>query len=327
MQICYIDINAPDCIEDYSYASVTRYGGGRIIAAALLEKLDTLHIYANPICFDNVRTGKINQCFSLGDEAREAIKNGAPIKNYIADADQYDIFFHHFSHIHLNLEGCRSQKQVVWPVGWREPVHPLNENIMLFDKENQEPQIQGTAKIYDITIGPKFEPFQEYKKKDIIFQCSRHFSHYNSILVAKLALKYEIQTIFAGPIENGYPLMNFVDNKTTHYIGVIDQKTKQDFYKRAKLNTQFQGYNISVTLAGKEAASYGCPILATPVGGWNSFIKPGINGFKFVTENHFIEAWEKRNLILQKHCYNEALQFSENRMVEMVLKALEEINK
>jgi hypothetical protein len=39
-------------------------------------------------------------------------------------------------------------------------------------------------------------------------------------------------------IENGYPLMDYIDNKTTFYLGVIDSETKRDFYKRAKLNTR-----------------------------------------------------------------------------------------
>lgn len=326
MKICYLDINAPDCVEDYS-SCPTRYGGGRIIGAALLEQLNHFHIYANIACFDNVKHERLKQCFALSNEVRENIKNGAPIKKYIAEADQYDIFFHHFSHIYLNLEGCRSQKQAVWPVGWRESVHPLNTNVLLFDRDNQEPQFQGEAKIYDIVIGPKFELFQEYKKEDIIFQCSRHFSHYNSVTVAQLALKYGITTYFAGPIEAGYPLMTYVDNKTTHYLGVIDQKTKQDFCKRAKINTQFQDYNISVTLAAKEAASYGCQIWATPVGGWRSFIKEGNNGFVISSEENFAQAWKNRDKIKQADCYRWASKFDEERMVSSVLIALNEINK
>lgn len=324
MKICYLDINVPDCIEDYS-SLPTRYGGGRIIAASLLERLHDFHIYANAACFDNVKPGKLSQCFTLTNDDRESIKNGAPVKNYIVNADQYDLFFHHFSHVHLNLTGCRSQKQVVWPVGWREPVHPLNKNVMLFDRQNQEPQFMGQPTIYDIIIGPKFELFKAYPKEDIIFQCSRHFSHYQSIIVAQLALKYDIKTYFAGPIENGYPLIDYIDNKTTFYLGVIDSETKRDFYKRAKLNTQFQNYPISATLAGKEASSYGCGILASPIGGWKHFIKDSINGFFIKTEADFIKAWEKRDQLSQKNCYDMGLPHSEENMVNSILHALNNI--
>jgi len=324
MKICYLDINAPDCIEDYS-PSPTRYGGGRIVAACLLERLYNFHIYADAACFNNVKSERLSQCFALTNEDRESIKNGAPVKNYIAEADQYDLFFHHFSHVHLNLTGCRSQKQVVWPVGWRELIHPLNENVMLFDRQNQEPQFMGQSTIYDIVIGPKFEAFKEHPKEDIIFQCSRHFSHYQSIVVAQLALKYSIKTYFAGPIENGYPLMDYIDNKSTFYLGIIDSETKRDFHKRAKLNTQFQNYPISVTLAGKEASSYGCGILASPVGGWNHFIKEGINGFFIRSDVDFIKAWEKRNELSQKRCYNAGLIYSEEKMADSVLDALKNI--
>jgi len=324
MNIAYIDMNFDDTIEDYHY-SPKRYGGGRIIASALLYKLDTFDIYSNSESFVNIEKSKQNQCFSLDNAARQKIKNGDNIKKYIPNCDKYDIFLHHFSNVFLNLEGCRSQKQAVWSVGWREQINPNNKNILLFDHIGQEPQMVGNHKIFKIVIGPKFEQFKKYDKEDIIFQCSRHFPLYQSIAVAQLALKYNIKTYFAGPIENGYPLIDFIDNKNTFYLGVIDSETKQDFYKRAKLNTQFQNYPISATLAGKEAASYGCGILACPVGGWNLFIKEGLNGFFINNEIDFINAWEKRGELKQQNCYNLGLPHSEENMINSVLNALKAI--
>jgi len=317
-------MNFDDTIEDYHH-SPKRYGGGRIIASALLYKINSFDIYSNPESFLNVDESKQNQCFALNNSSRQAIKNGDSIKKYIPDADKYDIFFHHFSNVHLNLNECRSQKQAVWPVGWRETVHPDSTNVLLFDKLCQEPQMSANHTIFEIVIGPKFETFKEYPKEDIIFQCSRHFSHYQSIIVAQLALKYGIKTYFAGPIENGYPLMDYIDNKTSFYLGVIDSETKRDFYKRAKLNTQFQNYPISATLAGKEAASYGCGILASSIGGWKHFIKDSVNGFFIKTEADFIKAWEKRDELSQKNCYDMGLPHSEENMVNSTLLALKNI--
>ena len=324
MNIAYIDMNLDDTVEDYHH-SPKRYGGGRIIASALLYRLDTFDIYSNSESFVNIEELKKKQCFSLDNFARQKIKNGDNIKKYIPNCDKYDIFFHHFSNVFLNLEGCRSQKQAVWPVGWMEQINPNTKNVLLFDHIGQEPQMSATHKIFEIVIGPKFEEFKEYEKEDIIFQCSRHFHLYQSIAVAQLALKYNIKTYFAGPIENTYPLMDFIDNKNTFYLGVVDSETKQDFYKRAKFNTQFQNYPISATLAGKEASSYGCGILACPVGGWNSFIKEGLNGFFINNEIDFINAWEKRNELKQQNCYNLALPHSEENMINSVLDALKAI--
>jgi len=324
MKIAYIDVNESDCIEDYHVAP-KKYGGGRIIAAALLNQLDDFHIYGDEKCFDGIPIEKRKQGHFLCERERQAIKNGAPLKNYIPNSDEYDIFFHHFAATYLNLQGCRSQKQVVWPVGWREIVHPYHKHVLLFDIKNQEPQLTSNHKVYNIVIGPKFPVFQEYPKEDMIFQCSRHCRAYHSIEVAYYALKHEITTVFAGPIDKDYPLLNFINNKITYYLGVIDQKTKEDFMKRAKVNTQFQDYNISVTLAAKEAASYGCTIFATKMGGYKNFIKDGVNGFFIFSDMDFCNSWNKLDDIKQINCYNEALQFSEDKMVESVLSALNDI--
>lgn len=319
-------MNFDDTSEDYHH-SPKKYGGGRVIASALLYKMETFDIYANPKCFLNIDLSKQNQCIPLNNDSRQAIKNGESIKKYIPDADKYDIFLHHFSYVYLNLSECRSKKQAVWPVGWRESVNPKSENVLLFDAACQEPQTTGLHKIFEIVIGPKFEPFKKLLKEDIIFQCSRHFPRYQSIEVAQLALKYSIKTYFAGPIESGYPLIDYIDNKNTFYLGVVDSETKSQFYKRAKLNTQLQNYPISATLAGKEASSYGCGILASPVGGWNYFIRENVNGFFIRNESDFVKAWEARNKISQQDCYDVGLSHSEENMINSVLASLLSIHK
>lgn len=317
-------MNFDDTVEDYHH-SPKKYGGGRVIASALLYKIETFDIYSNPKSFLNIDLSKQNQCFALNSDSRQAIKNGESVKKYISNADEYDIFLHHFSYVYLNLSECRSKNQAVWPVGWREFVNPKNKNVLLFDTVCQEPQMTGPHKIFKIVIGPKFEPFKEFPKEDIVFQCSRNFSSYRSVEVAQLALKYSIKTYFAGPIELGYPLMNYIDNKNTFYLGVINSETKSEFYKRAKLNTQLQNYPISATLAGKEAASYGCGILASPVGGWNYFIKENVNGFFIRNESDFVKAWEARDKISQRDCYDAGLDHCEENMINSVLGCLTSI--
>ncbi len=326
MKVLYVDTNYDDTVEGYSLdPTKAKYGGGSVIFKHLLEYWKNSHdnvlcLAANPKCY----TGEC-PFISLNKEQRQALRNNVPLKAIIPNADDYDIFFHHFADVHLNLEGCRSQKQVVWPVGWRENVHPKHTHVMMFDIKNQQSHFTAPAKIYNIVIGPKFQPFQIYKKEDFIFQCSRHFKHYHSIDVAQMALKYGVQTYFAGPIEAGYPLMDYIDNKTTHYLGVIDETTKRDYYSRAKLNTQWQDYGISVTLAGKEAASYGCPILATRVGGWLDFIKPGINGDFIGLDEDFINVWNNRDNYPQEECYNYGLELSSDKMIETVVEALKDL--
>jgi len=324
MKIAYLDLNEDDLIEDYSLTP-NKYGGGRIIAASLLDKLKDFFIYSNIKSFDNIDDNKKNQCFSLDLNSRRAIKSGLPLKNYIKNADEYDIFFHHHADVFLNLENCKSQKQAVWPVGWAETVHSKTKNILLFDPEVQATKYSEFAKIYKIVIGPRFEKFQEYKKEDFIFQCSRHCNEYQSIQLAQLCNKHNIKIYFAGPIVPGYELLNFIDNKNSFYLGSISQEIKIAFMKKSKFNAQLQTYPISATLTGKECSSYGVSIMASEIGGWKNYIKHGINGFFIRNENDFFNAWENRDKIKQKDCYELGLEHSEENMIALVIQSLTNI--
>jgi glycosyltransferase involved in cell wall biosynthesis len=325
MKIAYLDLNEDDLIEDYSL-NPNKYGGGRIIASTLLDRLNDFHIFGNKECFNNLNEDKRNrQCFSLTLSERQAIKNGAPVKNFIQNINQYDIFFHHFSNISINLDGHKKPKEVVWPVGWSENVNENIKYILFFDKKNQNARYSKYAKVYDIVIGPRFEPFIERKKENFIFQCSRHGNLYQSIELASLCNKYNIKIYFAGPIEQEYDLLKYINNKNSFYIGLISQELKKDFFKKAKANVQIQTYPISATLTGKEASSYGVPILAAPIGGWNDYIKHGINGFFIQNEEDFINAWHNLDIIKQENCYNLGSDHSEEKMFELVVKSLQEI--
>jgi len=326
MNIAYLDLNEDDHFEDYS-TTPDKYGGGRIIGAALLNRLDNFFLFANEKCFKNIDKNKISQCIPLSLEARQGIKNGEPVKKYIKNIDDYDIFFHHFHYTYLNLEGHKNKKQVVWPIGWREIVHDDARNILLFDREVQETIYNQNAKIYKIVIGPKFEAFEQRRKENFIFQCSKHNNFYQSIEIAILANKYKIKTYFSGPIDPGYELLRYIDNVNTFYLGVISHELKKDFFKKAKANMQIQNYPISATLTGKEASSFGVPILATPIGGWNAYIKHGVNGFFIQNEQDFINAWMNIDNIKQKDCYNLGSIHSEDNMVKLTLEALEDVYK
>ncbi len=323
MKICYVDMNEDDCVEHY-HPSPKRYGGGRVIASAMLSRYADFHIYGNPLCFEGVE--QITQCHGLSLSSRQAIKRGEPLKNFIPDADSYELFFHHFSDVYLNLDGCASDKQTVWPVGWRETLHPKHKYALYFDIKNQEPYITSCPKIFNITIGPKFPDFKEYQKSDYIFQCSRHCNLYQSAELAQMCAHLGIKIVFAGPIDAGYPLLEFIDNKNTFYLGVIEQKEKEENYKRACFNTQCQSFDISVTLAGKEAASFGTPIIATRVGGWKDFIQEGVNGFFIDGTEKLSKIWQQRHQCKQLDCYSLAKEkFSEDKMVSMVTDSLTQI--
>jgi glycosyltransferase involved in cell wall biosynthesis len=121
--------------------------------------------------------------------------------------------------------------------------------------------------------------------------------------------------------------MNFIDNKTTFYLGSISQEDKIKYNKIAKFHTQFQTYPTCATLSAKESLSYGTPIMASSIGEWPSFIVEGLNGFIVKTEQDFVKAWENRNNIKQINCYNSVTKHSEDKMIEEFYSAFEQIVK
>jgi hypothetical protein len=325
MRIAFIDLNYPDHFEDYSY-SPKNYGGARIVPGAMMERKNDFFIYSDEKSFQNVNNGKKQQCKILDWPKRNALRNGECLKSVIPEADDYDLFFWNATNIKLNLDNCRNKKHVVWSIGWRETVHQNIENLICFSFKFQQPVLLGMPNIYHAVIGPNIEGFTEYQKEDIIFQCTRHVECFQSIQVAQLGLKYGIKTIFAGPIGKDYPLMNFIDNKTTFYLGSISQEEKIKYNKLAKFHTQFQTYPTCATLSAKEALSYGTPIMASTAGEWPNFILEGINGFIIRNEQDFIKAWEARDSIKQLNCYNSILKFSEEKMIDEFYCAFEKIN-
>lgn len=324
MKVAYIDLNHPDFFEDYSYEP-KRYGGGRIIPGPLMEKYNDFVVCSDKRSFENVRSEKLGQCRILDWDARRAIREGAPLKDHVPNAEQFDLFFHANTNIHLNLDGLNAQ-QVVWSVGWSETLNPLNTHVMYFDQEGQMPILSSNAhQIHKIIIGPKVEAFQEYPKEDLIFQCTRHEKCFQSMEMAQLALKYKIKTVFAGPLQHGYPLPTLIDNVTTFYLGEISNSEKIAWNKRAKFNTQLQSWPTCATLSAKESLSYGSAIIALPIGGWPRFIKQGINGFLINSEQDFVNAWASRNSIVQKNCWDTASEHSEDKMIATVQAAFSKI--
>lgn len=320
--VLYLDINTPDLIE--YYGSYDYYGGGAIFARAAIRKLDNFYIAAREQCFTGMPKEYRGKCIVLQEEDIVRIRNGEELSNFIPFLNSFQIVVHHFSNIHVNtkLPSCH------WNVGYSDPVHPNNHHVLLFDSDNQAPQFySNNHTLHKVVIGPKMPPFQEYKKEDLIVNIGRITSTYQSIQIAQLAQKYSIPMIFAGPLDgNGYgdEFLKYVGGPV-EYLGVVDEATKIDLFKRSKLSCQMMNYPISITLSMKQGASFGMGCLATPVGQYRSFIKERKNGFFIKSEENFITAWNDRNEIKQIDCYNSVLPYSENNMLQSFLKVFNDI--
>jgi hypothetical protein len=323
MKIAYIDLNDETFWEDYSI-SPKKYGGGRVFAAAAKENYLDFHldIYANPRSFDNVTDSENKRaCIPTTWEQRDAIRQYKPIKDIIANAEQYDLFVTHNMGFPINTEGLKG-KLCAWALGREEWCDPRFKHVLQYN-EYQLTKVGPETKTYRTVIGKPLPEFREYNKENFIFQCTRHTPIFGSIEIAATCNNLGIKAYFAGPIDKDYPLLQFIDNKNTFYLGIISEEIKIEFLKRARLCTFYHRWNTPFNLSAIEALSYGTPIAATPVGFWPSLVKKE-NGFFFSSEEDFKKKFEE-NPFSQRDCWNSAQPYSEQNMIDSFLKAFQTI--
>jgi len=312
MKILYLDLNDNNLVEDYS-SNPKKYGGGRIFASAAIQKDKNFFIAGYEKCFININD-KTN-CIFTTEEERKRIVNGEKIKDIIPNAEYFDIFIYHRYDTYLNLEGLKG-KQCCWAVGRDESINPKIKNLLVHNREYQNCKIDSSTKMHDIIIGTKNEGYFFHKKEDFIFQCSRHEPIFGTIQVAQLCKKYGIPAVFAGPIQNEYPLMDYIDNNLIKYVGEISETEKAFFYKKAFASTYLHFWQTPFNLSAVESLSHNTPIIATNTGFWPSFIKNGINEFIKNTEEDFINAIKKSKEIDQFSCYETSLKYTTDTMIE-----------
>jgi hypothetical protein len=324
MKILYFDLNDRDLIEPYF--DYDHYGGGCIFLRAAFQVLPDIYLAAREECFERCPESLLDRKVVLSEQDIIDIRQGRPIVELMGEGllNQFDLIVHHFSQIWINTTGLKC-KSCHWNVGYRDPVHPLNKHVLLFDVNNQSPIFQSNDhSIYQVVIGPKIPPFQEYEKEDYIFCCGRLTNSYQSIQIAQLARKYEIPIVFSGPIDRDYPFLDYLSDYTT-YLGIVDNQTKIKYYEKSKLSCQMMNYNISITLSMKEGAARGQGCLCTPVGQYRTWLKPEYNGYFVTSEQDFVKGWENRDLLLQENCYNSILEFSEDKMIKSFVNAFKQV--
>jgi glycosyltransferase involved in cell wall biosynthesis len=320
MKIAYIDLNYPDHYESYAI-NPKRYGGGRIFAAWAKELINNFHIFSSESSFQDLseNDSRLN-CHQISHDQQQSIRDGKAIAEVIPETEDVDIFVHHFSNIHINT----LKPQIIWCLGYGEQIHPLNKHVMLYNKNKQRPVTTNLDHIiYDVVIGvPIPESFEYNKKEDFIFQCTRHVPEFGSINVAQLCNHYKIKCIFAGPINDHYPLLNHIDNVNTFYIGTISNEEKIEYTKKARLYTFLHSWPTPFNLSAIDALAYGTPIVSTPIGFWPELIEQNKNGFIIENEKDFINVWNKSLDIDQQDCFNTAKNFTVNKMIESFHKSI-----
>lgn len=311
--------------EDYS-VNPKGYGGGACFARwgkeLLNDEKNEFIIFGPEEAFKNLGPNeRKDKCISLPPSILKAIRLKLPIDQVISGLEVFDLIVHHHTCETINMGGLK-MPQVHWSgFGRGDAGHPNNDYILLYTP--REKPCFGEKYKY-IKIGKPVGPLEYTVKQPYIFQCSRHDESINTIEVAKNCLKYNINGYFAGPIHDNYKLMEYIDNKTTFYLGLVSEEEKLLTTKFATLTTYLHKWDTVFNQSVIESWALGTPILANNVGFFKYALKNGVNGFTYNGEN-FKEAFDNACLIGQKDCWLSAKEYSVEEMVASFKKAFEEI--
>jgi glycosyltransferase involved in cell wall biosynthesis len=245
----------------------------------------------------------------------EDLRNGVSLESVVPDSQYFDLIFHCNPGVFINTE----IPQLAWCVGFGERINPKHKNILFHNFKGQKSIISNLdVCIHEFVLGVPIPEFEEHKKEDFIFQCSNHYWQLQSHLVAAICSNNKIQAVFAGPVAEDYKeqFFKYIDEINTTYIGEIKEEVKILLNKKAKMFSLLYAHGINETpLSAKASLSLGCPILTTRHGHMVESIKEGVNGFFVENERQFLRAWENRDKIKQKDCWDSVQKYSVNNMV------------
>lgn len=330
MRIAYFDFNCSSFYEDYSAVDPEGYGGGstfgRWARILLNDDQNNFFLFAPAECFRNIKTkeDRPDKCIPVDKNVLMSIRAGVPISSFF-NLDKFDIICHHNTCEHSITKGSIKAPLVQWSgFGDGAAISFGAEYALLYHKGKSAPF--SHQKVKYVKIGkPVPKEFQEFKKFNYVFQCSRHDDLMGSIEVAKKCKENGIVGIFAGPIHNGYKLLDYIDNTHTFYLGSIDEKQKMDLYKDAAMFTLLANWDVPFNQSIIEAQGVGTPVLVNRIGPFLSeYVKPDKNGF-FYNGSNFLDCFRKVSNIKQIDCWVAAREYSVEEMVGSFKRAFEEI--
>jgi hypothetical protein len=323
MKIGYLDAQIQ--IEDYSL-NPKGYGGAACFARyakiMLNNQKDQFFIFGSAENFKNVPNDEnILNCIIIPDEHWSAMRNGAPIKDFIPEAETFDIIIFHHDCMTFNVSGLKA-KLVHWSLmSCPRSGHPHTPYHLMYTP--------GTTchygKSYPIVIGKYVaDEFAPSPREDLIFNCGRNDIYFNSIKTAQFCLENGIKGVFAGPILDNYPLLDYIDNKTTFYLGLISEEEKLNWLRKATASTYLHTWDTAFNLSAVESLSVGTPIITAKRGCFEYLTQEGINGYYWNGSN-LKEVYDKSKFLDQVKVWESAKRFSHKAMVDSFYKAFEQI--
>lgn len=326
MKVLYLDLNYPDLVENYGTLPDS-WGGGRIIATHLMpwmaENGHEMQIWADEKSFRNVDPKYKQYCKHLSEDSKSILRAGGALKVF---STEFDIVLHNFYGVKVDCSGTKT-KDLVWCVGYGERVNLRNERVVLYNNY-QGTLVHPNTKVYKARIGVPLPEFQEYKKDNYLFSCHRQAAEFGSEWMMKLAHKWKLKYIAAGPMDQSFKnLMDYVDNKYVTYLGPIKEEAKIEYLKHARASTHLHRWNTPFNLGAISSLAYGTPCITTDVGFWPSLITNGVNGQLIDDDEGFLASFEICSLISQKSCYNSVLEYSSEKMISDYMKVFEDVLK
>ena len=325
--VLYFDLNEPPSFERYFKGA---YGGGTCVARAFIDKYTNFYICAHKDCFEEVPKNKIEQCIILSDDDIRLLRSGAPLKDIKSIPESIknnaDIILHHFHNLWINCEGLKA-KEACWHVGYGEVTHHNREHLLLYSRAYQASLIQKhSVKIYDVLIGKPIPGFRFREKQDYICQISRHNRYFGSIEAASWCLENKVKGIFAGPIDQDYSLLEYIDNKTTFYEGIVSNERKFEITANARLYTLlYDLWPVPFSLSMIEALSLSTPVVTKNIGFTPSVIRNNHNGFIINGKSDLSKAWDNASKLKPLDIYNSSLPYSSEKMVSSFESAFNQI--
>lgn len=324
MRVAYFDLGYSK--EEYCLQP-RHYGGGAVAARYAKEDPDIeFHVFAPAEALENMGpTERHDRCHVLDDLSLRMLRAHVPVDRVVNLCDGWDLVVHPHTCETLVRGGGGYNGPIVQFCGFDGSAgHPGNDYVLLYD-DSFKPQFGERAKY--VRIGkpvPTSLPTGTCPRESMVFQCSRHDDTMNTISVAKACLEHNIRGVFAGPIHNGYRLLDYIDGKTTVYLGEISEEEKLSWYRRARLFTlnhtwPQMPFNQSVI----EAQGQGTPIWANGDGYFLSkYLKHGVNGW----DSRYVPLHEAFSRPLElEPCWRAAREFDVSVMIKTFKQAFEEI--
>jgi FkbM family methyltransferase len=342
MRIAYIDAKVNNPPEDYSIRT-RRYGGGGVFARYAKELLnggsvgnETFDVFASQECFENLTLDdRITACKPVPDNLLMELRRGMPLRLVIENADTYDLFLHHHDNMTFNMTGLEGKPLVHWALmGDGMANHPNTPYSLVYRKDRKAVfgktfYVQLGKPIPD-TFHSSEDGFKEPSGEDYLFQCTRHDQDMNTIEVVKWCNETKHIGYFAGPTPpaGGYPIIDEIDGRYTHWLGSISEQEKLRLLKGARLSTLLLKWDCPFNQSAIESLSQGCPLVVNPRGFLTEVVRDGFNGFHIGgLMKDLSSAWEAAPWISREECWNSSKKYNEIDMVKSFKKAFEDIMK